>query len=162
MSQDVNRNTASSRGDARGATRDTQGAGASPTTYEVEQVSGRGTGGAVFAGVLMILGGVLWALEGLAGVIKGSYFVHPQNYYIDIDPTAWGWAHLILGVLVLLAGFGVISGAVWARTVGIVLVSLSVIVNFLFLPYQPFWAIIVILIDVWIIRSLIVHGRQPA
>ena len=110
----------------------------------------------------MILGGVLWALEGLAGVIKGSYFVHPQNYYIDIDPTAWGWAHLILGVLVLLAGFGVISGAVWARTVGIVLVSLSVIVNFLFLPYQPFWAIIVILIDVWIIRSLIVHGRQPA
>jgi hypothetical protein len=124
--------------------------------------SSRGTGGALFAGVLMIVAGVFWALEGLAGVVKGSFYVRSTNYFIHTSASTWGWFHLILGLIVCLAGFGVISGAVWARVVGIALASLSAIVNFLFIPYYPFWAILIIAVDVWVIWALAVYQGEPA
>jgi hypothetical protein len=111
-------------------------------------------GGALFAGVIMIMAGAFWALEGLAGIVKGTFYVRAGHYFITSSASSWGWIHLILGVLVCLAGFGVIAGATWARVVGIALVSLSAIANFLVIPYYPFWAIIVIALNVWVFWSL--------
>ena len=64
------------------------------------------------------------------------------------------------GLIVLAAGFGVIRGAAWARWLGIIFVSIQALSNFLFIPAQPFWAIILIVIDLWIIHSLFVHRRE--
>jgi hypothetical protein len=123
-------------------------------------VSERGTGGATFAAIVMIIGGTFGFFEGLSLIIGGNYYVQPANYWISTGPAAWGWWHLIVGLIVLAAGFGVMSGAAWARWLGIIFVSIQALTNFLFIPAQPFWAIILILIDLWIIHSLFVHRRE--
>jgi hypothetical protein len=110
----------------------------------------------------MIIGGLFGFLEGLSLIIGGTYYVQPANYWISTGPATWGWWHLIVGLIVLAAGFGVMSGAAWARWLGIIFVSIQALTNFLFIPAQPFWAIILILIDLWIIHSLFVHRREPA
>ena len=99
--------------------------------------------------------------EGLALIVRGTFYVQPANYWISTGPAAWGWWHLIVGLIVLAAGFGVISGAAWARWLGIIFVSIQAVTNFLFIPVQPFWAITLIVIDLWIIHSLFVHRREP-
>jgi hypothetical protein len=124
-------------------------------------VSERGTGGATFAAVLMIIGGSFGVLEGLSLVAKGTYYVQPTGYWIDTDASTWGWIHIVVGLIVLAAGFGIISGAAWARWTGITIVSVQALVNFLFIPVQPWWSFALILVDLWIIHSLFVHRREP-
>ena len=119
----------------------------------------RGVGGAMFAGILMIIGGFFWALEGLAGVVNSAFFRPVAGYY-NINGTTWGWVHLTFGILVLLAGFAVLAGQTWARVIGIILVSISAILNFVFIPWAPFWAITIIAIDIWIIHALAVYRPQ--
>jgi hypothetical protein len=123
---------------------------------------GWATGFIVFAAVLMILSGVFQALEGLAAIFENEFYVAARNYLYEVDVTAWGWIHLILGVVIALAGFGVLSGATWARVVGITLAVLSAIANFLFIPYYPFWSLLIIALDVFVIWALAVHGGKMA
>lgn len=127
-------------------------------SYDVTE---RGTGGAVFAATIMIIAGCFGALQGLALIAKGSFFVQPANYWVTTSASTWGWWLLIVGAVVAAAGVGVLSGAAWARWLGIVMVSLQALTNFVFIPVQPFWAITVILVDLWVIHSLFVHRRVP-
>jgi hypothetical protein len=124
------------------------------------EVSERGTGGAVFAATIMIIAGCFGVLQGIALIAKGTFYVQPANYWINTGASTWGWWLLIVGIVVLLAGFGVISGAAWARWLGIVIVSIQALTNFAFIPVQPFWAITLILVDFWVIHSLFVHRRE--
>jgi len=126
-----------------------------------EQVSDRGTGGALFASILMIIGGVMGAFQGIAGITKSTFFVVPADYWITVNTTAWGWTHLVVGLVLVAAGFGVMTGATWARWLGIAIVAVSAVVNFLFIPIQPFTSLALIAINVWIIHSLAVHKREP-
>ena len=123
-------------------------------------VSERGTRGATFAAVLMLIGGTFGIFQGLSLIVGGTYYVQPANYWITTGAATWGWAHLVFGLIVLAAGFGIISGAAWARWLGIIFVSIQALINFLFIPAQPFWAIALILIDLWIIHALFVHRRE--
>jgi hypothetical protein len=122
-------------------------------------VSMRGTGGALFAGFLLTIGGVLWMMQGLAGIVKGTSYVASANYWITTSATGWGWTHLIGGLIAVCAGAGVISGAGWARFLGIAIATLSILVNFAFIPLAPWWAVTIIAIDIWVIHSLVVHRR---
>jgi len=121
-----------------------------------------GTGWVFFAAIMMIIVGIFGALEGLAAIIKDGFFVVTPNYYITVSVTTWGWVHLILGIVVALAGFALMSGAMWARIVGILLVGISAIVNFAYIPYYPFWSILIITIDIIVIWALAAHGRALA
>ena len=82
----------------------------------------------------MIMIGTFQSLAGLAAILNDDYFVIGKNYTYDIDTTAWGWIHLLLGILVLLAGFALFAGRVWAAFVAITLATLSAIANFFFIP----------------------------
>ena len=113
-------------------------------------------GAIYFAGIMLIVVGIFGALEGLSAIIKGTFFVHSANYFITVDATGWGWVHLIIGIVVAFAGFGVLQGQTWARVVGMVVASLSAVANFLFIPYYPFWAITLLAIDLWVIWALCV------
>jgi len=115
----------------------------------------------VFAAVLMVLIGILHAIEGLVALFKDSYYiVTEQGFLATVDYTAWGWTHLILGVLVALAGVALFSGRMWARVVGVALALLSILTNFAFMPAYPLWAITLILVDTFVIYALVVHGRE--
>ena len=124
------------------------------------EVSTRGTGGATFAAVLMIIGGGFGILQGIALLAKAEYYVQPNGYFINTSASTWGWVLLIIGIIVLAAGFGVLSGAFWARWLGIIFVSIQAFGNFLFIPVQPWWSSILALVDLWIIHSLFVHRRE--
>ena len=118
------------------------------------------TGWIMFAGVMMILGGGLNALYGLIAVVNDEWEVWGNRGTLYVDISAWGWVHLIVGAIVLLCGFGVFTGNVLARTVGVIAVSVSLISNFFFIPAYPVWALAVIAIDVLVIWALTVHGSE--
>jgi hypothetical protein len=90
-------------------------------------------------------------------VFNDEIYVRTAQYLFPFDLTAWGWIHLLLGVLVGLAGVAVIRGQAWGRFTGIALAGLSLIANFLFLPYYPLWSILIIALDVAIIWALAVY-----
>jgi hypothetical protein len=117
-------------------------------------------GFAVFAGVMMIMAGIWHAITGLAGILEDRFYVTTPNYVFEFDSTTWGWVHLILGIVVALAGSAVFSGAVWARTVGVILAALSMVANFAFIPFYPLWSIVIIAVDIGIIWALTAHGRD--
>jgi hypothetical protein len=126
------------------------------------EVSGWTVGFAVFAGVILMMAGVFHALTGLAAIIDDQYFVVGPNYAYELDATAWGWLHLIFGVILVFAGYGIFNGATWARIVGITLAVISAVGNFFFIPYQPIWAILIIALDILVIAALAAYGREAA
>ena len=111
-------------------------------------------GGYVFAGVVMILIGTFQAIAGLAGILEDEFYVASPNYVFELDATAWGWIHLLLGLLVAYAGYALFAAKTWARMIGVTLATLSAIANFFFIPFYPFWAILIISLDVWVIWAL--------
>lgn len=127
------------------------------------QPPGMAVGGVVFAGTMMIIIGAFQSIAGLAAIIEDDLFVIGKEYIFELDTTAWGWVHLILGVVILLAGFALFGGKVWAGTFAIILASLSAIANFFYIPHYPFWAILIIALDVWVIWALTRPGifREP-
>ena len=114
----------------------------------------------VFAGVLMIMAGAFQTFAGVVALFQDEFFVATRNYVLQFDATSWGWIHLLIGLLVLFAGFAVLSGQTWGRVVGITLAVLSALSNFAFIPYYPFWALAIIALDVFIIWALAAHGRD--
>ena len=120
----------------------------------MQPVSGWAVGFSAFAGAIMLMVGIFQAFAGLAALFNDEFFVRTPEYTYDIDITGWGWIHLIIGVVVALAGFGIFSGAVWARTVGIALALLSAFANFFFIPVYPVWAVLIIALDVVVIWAL--------
>lgn len=137
-----------------------KGAFMSNQSSHVNQPSNWAIGFAAFAGVMMITIGLFQAIAGLAAVWNDTFYAVTANYIFEFSVSAWGWIHLIVGVLVLLAGLGVFSGAVWARTVGVFFAVLSGLANFMFLPYSPIWATLIIALDVAVIWALTAHGRD--
>jgi hypothetical protein len=124
-----------------------------------EEASGWAVGFVLFAAIMMIMAGIWQALAGLVAIFENEFYVATRNYLFQFDATTWGWIHLLLGVLVGLAGLGLLAGQTWARVVGITLAVLSAIANFLFIPYYPFWSMLIIALDVFVIWALAAHGR---
>ncbi|AVZ74793.1 hypothetical protein SLUN_24085 [Streptomyces lunaelactis] len=126
---------------------------------------GRGFAGGwmVFAAVLMIFGGIMAIFNGIAAIAKDDVFVTTRNYSFQFNLTGWGWVHLILGIILVLTGLALFRGEVWARVIGVAVAGLAMISNFLWLPYYPFWAIVLIAIDLFIIWALCAAPRpaQP-
>ncbi|MFE2264524.1 DUF7144 family membrane protein [Streptomyces griseosporeus] len=120
------------------------------------------SGGATFAGVLLLLNGILAVLQGIAAIAEDDVYARIGSYVYEINLTGWGWILLILGVIAACAGAGILSGATWARAAGIALASLSLIAQFLFLPYQPVWSVIMMAIDVFVIWALASYEPEPA
>lgn len=126
------------------------------------QRSSWAVGWEAFAGTMLMIVGIFGIINGIVAIAKDEFFVVGQEWIFNFDVTTWGWIHLIVGIIVLLAGVGIFSGNVLARTVGVIVASLSAIANFMWLPYYPVWAIVVIAIDVSIIWALTAHGRDIA
>jgi hypothetical protein len=122
--------------------------------------SGMAVGFTVFAAIMMLMVGVFQALQGLIAIFENEFYVQTRNYLFEFDATTWGWIHLVIGLLVAFAGWGLLSGQTWARVVGIALAVLSATANFLFIPYYPFWSLLIITLDIFVIWALTAHGRE--
>jgi uncharacterized membrane protein len=109
----------------------------------------------MLAAAFMMIAGVLGFFEGLAAVIRGSFFVTLPNYAFSLSATSWGVVHLVLGGLLFIAGAALFADQTWARIVGVVLAAFMLVANFVYLPYYPVWAIVVIALDVFVIWALL-------
>ncbi|MFE1443687.1 hypothetical protein, partial [Streptomyces sp. NPDC058739] len=142
----------------RPATRSTARGATGPPRRPAGRRGGWESGGVTFAGVLMLCGGAIAVLQGIAAVAEDDVYRRVGSYVYEFDLTTWGVVHIVLGVLVALTGWGLLSGWSWARVAGIVLASLGLVLHFLFLPYQPFWAVTTMAIDLFVIWSLVSAG----
>jgi hypothetical protein len=127
-----------------------------------QERSGAAVGWTTFAAIMLMIIGVFHALAGLSGIVKDNFYAVTPNYVLKFDVTTWGWIHLIAGIIIVLAGFALFSGAVWARTVGVILATLSLLAAFAWIPLYPIWGIVIIAVDVFVIWALTVHGRDIA
>mgnify|MGYP001813153124 FL=1 len=130
-------------------------------TY-TEEPSGWAIGWTAFAGIMMVMGGIWWAILGVVALANDTFFVVGEEYIFQFDVTTWGWIHLLLGVVAALAGVFLFGGAVWARTVGVIVAVLWALIAFAWLPWYPVWAIALIAVSVFVIWALTVHGRDIA
>jgi hypothetical protein len=118
-------------------------------------------GMAMFGGVMMMVAGTFHAMAGLVGIFNDSYWLVPSSQLVvTVDYTAWGWVHLLLGVLAIAAGAGILAGQAWARVTGVCLAVISALVNLAFLAAFPLWATLIIAIDVLVIYALVAHGKE--
>ena len=123
------------------------------------------TGWIAFAGILMVLIGAIDVFQGLIAIIRDNYYAVTPNQIIVFDTTTWGWITLLWGIVILLAGFGLLSGAGWARWLTIVAASVNVLgqLGFVGNSQYPLWALTGITLTLVVLYALIVHwSDRPA
>ena len=125
-------------------------------------VSGWAVGGMAFAATIMVMVGTFQVIVGLVAIFNDDFFVVTRNYTFDLDTTAFGWVHLIIGLLMAGAGFSLFGRKTYGAVMVILIASISAVANFFFIPYYPFWAILVIALDVWVIWSVTRPGAIRA
>ncbi|WP_063035970.1 DUF7144 family membrane protein [Nocardia grenadensis] len=112
------------------------------------------TGTSIAAAALLLVAGFITLFQGISAAANDDVFVAGPNYVYELDLTSWGWIHIVFGILLILAGLALLTGALWARIVAIGLAALSIIVNFLWIPWYPLWSILIIAIDIVIIWAI--------
>ena len=114
-----------------------------------------------FAGVVILISGAFSVLQALTALIGPStYYAVTDGALLVFDVTGWGWWNLIIGALLILTAIALFAGQTWARIVAIILAILSAIGQLMLVPAQPWWALIVIAIDILVIYALTVHGEE--
>ncbi|MEU3555330.1 DUF7144 family membrane protein [Streptomyces fragilis] len=116
--------------------------------------------GTTFAGVLLGVSGTVTVLQGIAAIAGDDVYGRIGAYVFEFTLTDWGVVHLVLGALLLVTGIGLLGGKEWARVTGLVLAVLSIVEQFMFLPYAPVWSVLLIALDVFVIWSLATY--RPA
>jgi hypothetical protein len=118
-------------------------------------------GWGVFAAIVLIIGGVLDTFHGLQALIgpDTAYFVADAGLF-SVNVQGWGWWHLISGVLLILVGLALLTGATWARVIAIILVALNAIGQLTLIGAQPWLSLILLGLDVLVIYALTVHGHE--
>jgi len=121
-----------------------------------------GYGWKAFAGIMLMIVGFMNIFDGLVAITQSNYINRNTGGLLPLtnNVKTWGWVELILGVIVLLAGFGVLSGATWARVVGILVASVNLMFQFAYLGHYPFWSFTLIIVDILVIYGLAAHGGK--
>jgi hypothetical protein len=113
-----------------------------------------------FASAMMLLVGGMQSIAGLVALFKDDYYVVAQNGLIAFNYTTWGWVHLLMGILIFLAGLAVAAGRTWGIVIGVLLAIVSALANVAFLSAYPIWSIMAIVINVFVIYALTIHGSE--
>ncbi|MET9873794.1 hypothetical protein ABZZ36_04050 [Actinacidiphila glaucinigra] len=112
------------------------------------------SGASQAAGALLVLSGSLSILMGACGIAKDSLFFSSTHYAYRFDLTTWGVIHLVVGVVLVVAAVGVLTNRSWGRGAGAAAAGISLITQFMFVPYYPAWAIPVMVLDLIIVFAL--------
>jgi hypothetical protein len=133
-----------------------------PESHQLRQ--GIAAGVSFGAAILLITVGVLSILEGISAVATDKLFIVGTDYIYKLNVTGWGWVHIVLGILLVIAAAGLVRGTTWGRVAAMSLAALSIIGNFLWLPYYPWWSILVIALNIvviWAVATWTPHEQRP-
>ncbi|MEV0437210.1 hypothetical protein [Nocardia sp. NPDC050413] len=115
---------------------------------------GIAAGTSIAAGILLAVVGVLQIFQGISAVANDDLIVVGPEYAYQFDLTSWGWWHIVLGAIVVIVAIGLMAGQTWGRVAAMLIAALSIVANFLWLPYYPWWSIIIIVLDVVVIWAI--------
>ena len=120
------------------------------------------SGWVAFAAWFILITGCIAVFQGLIAIIREHYYVFGSNQVVVFNVKTWGWIALIWGILLVLTGFGLLSGAGWARWVAIVIASLAIILQLGFLGSSPYflWTLTVIGLMAIVLYALIVRWHE--
>jgi hypothetical protein len=121
--------------------------------------AGLTAGLSAFIALMLLMAGVLQVLEGIAVLVHGDFFAADYRYAYRLPTTAYGITHLLLGLAAVGIGVGVLQRLAWARYAAIAVAFVSAVANFLFIPYYPLWAILLVVLHIAIIWAL--AGLEP-
>lgn len=114
-----------------------------------------------FAGGMLVLVGVIQVITGVVSLVRDQVFaVRPDRLLVGVSYGVWGWTHVVLGALLIALGYAVLAAKRWARFTAAGVAAVSALVNFVFLPAYPLWAVIVIALDLIVVYALLVHGGE--
>ncbi len=119
-------------------------------------------GVAVFAAAMLLMSGLSQFLLGIASLFGGEVFINVGDYIFSFDTTVWGWIHILIGVVLAVVGFFVLRGSGWAIWAAIGLAVLNGLLNFMWLPTYPIWAVVLIAIDVVVVWALATISQPDA
>lgn len=129
------------------------------THHQAHQTTGW-VGWVYFSGFVMTVIGAMQAIIGLAALFNGPVVADLNGTFIVANIAAWGWIHLIYGLVVLAAGIALFQGKTWARVVGVLLAVGNILVQFAFVSVYPLWAVIIIAFNLMLIYAITVHGSE--
>ena len=112
------------------------------------------SGWAFFAGIVLLMVGIFNVIWGLTALFNDTALTVGEEGLIVWDFTAWGWVHLILGVVMILAALGLFQGAAWARWTAVVFAMLNAIGQIAWMSTYPLWGILIITLDFIVIYQL--------
>lgn len=118
------------------------------------------TGWVQFAGYMMMVAGIFDLIAGFTALFKDTVFIVTNTRLVALDYTGWGIVHIILGVIMFVAGVALLGGKTWARVLAVIMAVLSAIANFAFIDAYPWWSLAIIIVDVVVIYAVIVHGGE--
>jgi hypothetical protein len=120
----------------------------------------RGIGWILFAWLMLLVAGVMSLIDGIVALSQSSFFHDYGAHYVASNLTTWGWVALIIGVVEIIAAVSVWRGGSFGRWFGILVAAISLILTLFWIPIVPFWALMIMLIDVLVIYGLAVYGGQ--
>jgi hypothetical protein len=129
-------------------------------SLEEERHSGMAAGFLIFAAIMLVLVGVFNIIDGLVALFNDDWFAVTKRALLTWDFTTWGWINLIMGIVLILAGLGLLRGAMWARVVGVIAAGVNAIAQLSFISAYPLWSVIMIAVDILVIWAITAHGRM--
>ena len=119
-----------------------------------------------FAALLVVIVGAIDFFEGLIAAVRKQYYVLTPNQVIVFDVKTWGWITMILGLIIVLVGLGLSTGAGWARWTAIFVITLNLFeqLGWLGSTAYPLWTLTVITIGFLALYGLTVRwgDNEPA
>ena len=119
----------------------------------------RGAGWLVFAGIMVLIAGVLNFIWGIAAIDSANFFIEDDRYILS-DLNTMGWIILIIGLIQVVAAFSIWAGGELGRWIGIIGASFGALGALLSIPGFPLWSVCVFGLNVLIIYGLIVYGGR--
>jgi hypothetical protein len=114
-----------------------------------------------FAGTMLAVVGLFEAIAGLTALFDdGFYSVRAEALAVNVNYSVWGWVHLALGVLAIVASYLLVRGRSVGKLLAIGFAGAAILVNFAFLPAYPWWSTLVIAFNVLVIYAITVHGGE--
>jgi hypothetical protein len=121
-----------------------------------------GSGWKLFAGILILIGGIMNVFDGLVGISQTKYIERYTGGELPItnNVKTWSWVVLVIGAVMILAGFLIFAGNMFGRVVGVLVASVNALAQLAYLNHNTFWSLTMILIDILVIYGLVAHGGR--
>jgi hypothetical protein len=120
---------------------------------------GRGQGWVTFAGIMLMIVGVLNIIYGISAIDEAHFYIAETRYVIG-ELNTWGWFLTITGALQVCTALGIWARQSWARWAGVAFAGINAIIQLLYIPADPWLSLAIFGVDLLVIYGLVAYGGK--